>query len=220
MSSILKIYHGTLEPNLNPIYGGGMEYHDYGKGLYCVEDIEKAKEWACQHENNQTSYVYEYELSLDGLLPPLDLNEYTPAYWLSALASHRYSNKESAILKARRLSFINLFPVDCEQYDYILGWRANDKYFAFLRDFMGVAISYEAIVEAMKLGDLGQQVVLKSERAFTNCKQVNKITLSGDDYTHYFGSYHDNDSKAREKMVELRDTPGSTIEQILARGGL
>lgn len=217
---ILRIYHGSPDPNMIPEYGGGKEYHDYGKGFYCVEDEEMAKEWACQHNDTAVSFVYVYELDLAGLRPVLDLNACAPAYWLSALASHRYVSKEGALLRQRRERFIEAFPVDYEGADIIRGWRANDQYFAYLRDFLRMDISYEAVVEAMKLGDLGQQIVLKSERAFANCRQADRITIADNDYKMFFEQYKERDFIARTAMDSARELSGRSIEELISRSAV
>jgi len=216
--SILRLYHGSSDPNLIPTYDGGKEYHDYGKGFYCVEDMEMAKEWACQHTDATTSFVYVYELNLTGLDQIMDLNISAPAYWLSALATHRYVSKEGALLKQRRERFTEAFRVDCAGADVIKGWRANDQYFAYLRDFLRMDISYEAVVEAMRLGDLGQQIVLISDKAYTNCLQIDRITIEANEYGKYFQLYNERDFTARSAMDGARDIPGRSIEDLILRG--
>lgn len=79
--SVRRIYHGTTASDLKPCFGGGMNYHDYGNGLYCTEDLESAKEWACQHADTSVAYVYPLDLDMSGLQPVLDLNEREPVFW-------------------------------------------------------------------------------------------------------------------------------------------
>jgi len=215
---ILRIYHGSSDPNLVPTFSGGKEYHDYGKGFYCVEDIEMAKEWACQHNDKTISYVYAFNLNLLGLDQIMNLNTSAPAYWLSALAAHRYISKEGALLKQRRERFIKAFHVDCTTVDVVMGWRANDQYFAYLRDFLRMDISYEAVVEAMRLGDLGQQVVLISEKAYANCLLVDKIAINESEYDKYYKQYNERDLTARSAMNRARDLPGRSIEDLILKG--
>jgi len=216
--TVLRLYHGSPDAELIPSHESGKEYHDYGKGLYCVEDLEMAKEWACQHINAMVSFVYVYELDLSDMRSILDLSTYSPAYWLSALASHRYVSKEGALLRQRRERFIETFSVDYSSADVIKGWRANDKYFAYLRDFLRMDISYEAVVEAMKLGDLGQQIVLKSEHAFANCRQIDRITIEEKEYEKYFELYNKRDFAARSAMDSARDLSGRSVEDLIAGG--
>ena len=216
----LHLYHGNPDPDFKPFYGGGMSYHDYGKGLYCTEDQEQAKEWACQHVDISTSYVYSYELDITGLAPMLDLTEYLPVYWLSALAQYRFDAKESMARRERRERFIRLFSIDCEKYETIRGWRADDRYFAFLSAFLGMDISYEAVVQAMKLGDLGPQVVIKGKSAYSRNKEIDKLVISGSEYMKYQTQYIDRDRLARDSLRQVRDIPGQMLDKILENGGL
>ena len=45
----LILYHGSSEIVQAPVFGKGKSYNDYGRGFYCTEYIELAKEWACMH---------------------------------------------------------------------------------------------------------------------------------------------------------------------------
>lgn len=39
------LFHGSEFVVGNPIYGKGAKTNDYGRGFYCTENIELAKEW-------------------------------------------------------------------------------------------------------------------------------------------------------------------------------
>lgn len=54
-----------------------------------------------------------------------------------------------------------------ENYDVIIGYRADDSYFSFASAFLNNTISLAQLEKAMFLGKLGEQVVLKSEKAFS-----------------------------------------------------
>ncbi|MCL1793407.1 MAG: DUF3990 domain-containing protein [Oscillospiraceae bacterium] len=222
----LLLYHGSPVQDFEPFYGGGRDYHDYGKGLYCVYGTDAglglAKEWACQHEDHSHAYIYIYEFEYAGINPKLILNlsEYEPIYWLSVLARHRYSANETNIQRQRRLRMIEMFPVDFEQYEIIKGWRANDKYYAFLSLFLSEAISYEAVKAALGIGDLGYQFVIKGEGAYKNCKRIGIIPITSEEYADFYKSYHEKDEKSRQQLNSLRDIEGKTLNQILSEGGL
>ena len=49
----------------------------------------------------------------------------------------------------------------------MIGYRADDSYFSFAQDFLNNAISLRQLNHAMHLGSLGEQVVLKSKKAFS-----------------------------------------------------
>ena len=62
--------------------------------------------------------------------------------------------------------------IDISGFDVIIGYRADDSYFSFVQDFVAGPISYRQLGEAMRLGKLGEQIVLISERAFERIKYV------------------------------------------------
>ena len=61
---------------------------------------------------------------------------------------------------------IKNYHIDVGNYDVIKGYRADDSYFRFAEDFLNNTISIQKLEEAMYLGKLGEQIVLKSPRAF------------------------------------------------------
>ena len=58
------------------------------------------------------------------------------------------------------------FKINYEDYDLIRGYRADDSYFSFAQDFISGSISLRKLSNAMMLGDLDEQIVLKSKKAF------------------------------------------------------
>jgi hypothetical protein len=58
--------------------------------------------------------------------------------------------------------------------DVIIGYRADDSYFSYARDFISGVISYEQLGKAMQLGSLGEQYCLKTEKAFQHLKFIAK----------------------------------------------
>lgn len=164
------IWHGSPEIIEKPIFGLGKENNDYGLGFYCTESPELAKEWACQ-KPSQNGYANCYELNIAGLTT-LDLSckEYTILNWLAVLADNRNFRVSTAVSKQGRDYLLNNFLLDISNYDIITGYRADDSYFSFARAFVNNQISIEQLSEAMKLGKLGEQIVLKSEKAFDTIK--------------------------------------------------
>ena len=56
----LTIFHGSPEIIEKPQFGKGKTYNDYGRGFYCTEHIELAKEWACTEDVD--GFVNKYEI--------------------------------------------------------------------------------------------------------------------------------------------------------------
>ena len=66
MSKII-LYHGTQNKIVTPVFGGGNDKHDYGRGFYLTEVLNLAKEWAVCVPNSENGWVHKYELDCTGL---------------------------------------------------------------------------------------------------------------------------------------------------------
>ncbi len=49
---MIDIYHGSDHIIEQPQFGAGKPYNDYGRGFYCTEHVELAKEWACSADSD------------------------------------------------------------------------------------------------------------------------------------------------------------------------
>lgn len=159
------LYHGSQSIIEKPIWGFGKPYNDYGLGFYCTDSVDMAKEWGVFDKKD--GYANCYELECNGL-QILDLNseEYCILHWLTILLQNREFDVLSALALEAKEYLTKYFLVEYESYDAIIGYRADDSYFSFAQDFINGTISYRQLNDAMRLGKLGQQFVLKSERAF------------------------------------------------------
>lgn len=163
MGTILNIYHGSADIIETPEFGKGKPYNDYGLGFYCTENIELAKEWAC---NSQIfGFANKYELDTTDL-KILDLTNAAILTWLAVLVENRTFKLKSALAVEAHKYLHNEFLIDLSSYDIIRGYRADDSYFSFANAFLNGTLSLNHLSQAMKLGKLGEQVVLKSEKSF------------------------------------------------------
>lgn len=159
------LYHGSEFLIEKPEFGKGARHNDYGRGFYCTENIELARECACAKQKN--GYVNIYELDMEGL-KVLNLNDskYHILNWLAILADNRTYWQNGSIAEEAKKYIKEHFLIDITPYDIIVGYRADDSYFSFAQDFVSGVISLEKLSEAMRLGKLGEQIVLKSPKAF------------------------------------------------------
>ena len=194
------IYHGSEKIIEKPIYGKGNLRNDYGRGFYCTESEELAKEWACS--NNKNGFANKYELDTENLdILYLNSDNYNILNWLAILTKNRTYWENSTISEAAKKYITENFMVNTEGYDVIIGYRADDSYFSFARDFVSGTISYSQLSEAMKLGELGEQVVLISKKAFENIKF---IANSPADVQVYYTRKKERDRLARKKYRETK----------------
>ena len=162
---IRQLFHGSPSIIEKPQFGYGKVYNDYGLGFYCTDSLEMAKEWGVAQ--NRNGYANRYELDCEGL-KILDLNgpSFNILHWLAVLLENREFDVPSGLALEAKEYILNTFRVDYRSQDAIIGYRADDSYFSFAQDFINGTISYRQLNNAMHLGKLGQQFVLKSKQAF------------------------------------------------------
>ena len=159
------LYHGSPKAIETPLYGYGSKENDYGLGFYCTQSNDLAKEWACP--TVQSGFSNKYELDMDGLrVLHLNSDGYHILNWIAILLQNRIFAKRSPVARQANSYILNEFLPDISGYDVVIGYRADDSYFSYAKDFLNNTISVNQLSQAMKLGELGEQVVLKSEKAF------------------------------------------------------
>ena len=166
MNQKITLYHGSEQIVESPTFGLGKQNNDFGLGFYCTESEELAKEWAVSSLRN--GFVNRYSLDTE-YLKILNLNnpDYTILNWIAVLVAHRqFSIKSPAAQRAKRY-LIDNFGVNVNAYDLIIGYRADDSYFDFAASFLNNGISVQQLANAMRLGKLGEQIVIKSKYAFS-----------------------------------------------------
>lgn len=194
----ITIYHGS--PSIiTPIFGEGKAYNDYGKGFYCTENLELAKEWACSHDCD--GFANQYSLNMEGLrILNLNGSGYNILNWLAILLDNRkFTIGEGLPQEAKKYILTNFLP-EYNSFDIIKGYRADDSYFSYANDFINNSLSLSDLKEAMMLGKLGEQVVLKSKRAFEALTAVCAIQA---DHDEYYLRYCTRDEQARSRYREI-----------------
>ena len=203
MADLIDIYHGSVNKVERPVFGEGKAHNDYGRGFYCTEHVELAKEWACSSDSD--GYANHYQLDLTNL-SVLNLNDskYNILNWLSILLDNRKFNVAVGLPQRAKAYLLENFKVDYKKYDIIIGYRANDSYFSYAGDFVNGTLSLYDLSEAMRLGKLGEQVVLKSKKAFEALTFVEAINAPRQEY---FAKYKTRDEEARTKYRQIASKP-------------
>ena len=212
--SKLILYHGSPDIIEKPVFGRGKTYNDYGRGFYCTEHIELAKEWACTESTD--GYANKYEIETNGLsVLNLSTGNYTILNWLAILMLHRKGRLSTPMAKQGRDYLIQNFLPDFQSCDAIIGYRADDSYFSFARAFVTNTISLKQLGSAMRLGKLGEQYVLKSLRAFEAIKFIDYTVA---DNTVYYAKRKVRDNEARTaymKELEKDDINGIFMRDLI-----
>ncbi len=210
-----KIYHGSTMEIIKPEKDKGKSNNDYGKGFYCTIYKELASQWACKL--NEDGIVNEYEIDL-GNLNVLYLDEqYHILNWLAILLDNRVFSSETAIENQKYI--IDNYKIDYKEYDIIIGYRADDAYFKFVREFLTNQAGLNTLNDAMYLGELGLQAFIQSIKGFESINFINSYQVDREKfYTEYAKTVKEATGKYEKlkKENELKDTYIRDIK----RGGL
>lgn len=165
------LFYGSNGLIDKPIYGYGSLTNDYGRGFYLTPDKDMANLWASKFSNG---YSITYDLDLTDL-NVLNLSSNTKEdtlRWIALLIKNRFDDRTKA-KNTKAIEWLNkYYSIDTSSYDVIIGYRADDTYFNYSKAFLKNEISLETLEKAMKMGNLGKQVVLISEKAFSKITRV------------------------------------------------
>lgn len=200
MDKIKTLYHGSKNIIPKPEYGLGKPYNDYGLAFYCTESDELAREWAVARDRD--GFVNQYQLDMNNLsVLNLNADDYTILHWLAILLDNRTFDVQSDFGEEAVAYLRAHFLVDYDRYDVIIGYRADDSYFTFAQDFLNNVISLRTLSRAMYLGRLGEQVALKSKRAFSQLVFEGQKTV---ERMKWYPRKELRDQRAREEYARLR----------------
>ena len=198
----MTLYHGNKDKDMIPKYGAGKKENDYGQGLYTTPDEELGKEWAYStYSKGDQGYIHKYALNIEGL-KILDLTEKHSLHWIAELVYNRTINTEGKeALQDTIDDFISQYKLDTSGYDIIIGYRADDSYFTYAIDFVSGSIYLDTVEKALRNGDLGLQVFIKSKKAFAqlgNAVSIEPVDIS------YSRKYRTRDLNARERYKQIK----------------
>ena len=210
----MRLYHGSPNKVIVPQYGLGEEKHDYGKGFYLTENVELAKEWAVCRPDETNGWVHQYELDTTDL-KILDFEKRDILSWLAELMKHRDADtgRRYKVLAPR---FIEKYQISTEDYDVIKGWRANASYFYIAKCFVRDEVDISILPDLLKLGDLGIQYCLKSEKAFQALKEEHSA-LKEVEFSKANPQYIQRDRTVREAMYALINSDENKIDKVFSK---
>ena len=217
MKNLITIYHGSSQVVDTPTFGTGRKNNDFGLGFYCTESNDLAKEWAVSSLRDGFSNRYTLDTEY---LRILNLNspDYTVLNWIAVLVEQRLFSIRTPIARRARQYLIEHFGINVNAYDLIIGYRADDSYFDFAEAFLNNSITVEQLSRAMRLGKLGEQIVLKSRFAFS------KIMYEGFEAAEkerYYVLRKARNDEANQTYLGIQEEEGDGLYmQDILRGGI
>lgn len=217
MDKIITIYHGSEKIVEKPIFGGGRKNNDFGLGFYCTASKELAKEWAVSNLYDGISNCYTLDTEYLNILN-LNSSDYSILNWIAVLVEHRVFSIKNPVARRAKRYLLENFSINVNAFDLIIGYRADDSYFDYAESFLNNAISVEQLARAMKLGKLGEQIVIKSKFAFSKLKYEGYDIANKGRYYVFRKDRNDEANKLYMEMLE-EESDGLYIQDII-RGGI
>ena len=217
MDKIITLYHGSERIIERPEFGLGRKNNDFGLGFYCTESDDLAKEWAVSSLRNGFSNRYTLDTEYLNILN-LNSPDYTILNWIAVLVEHRLFSIKTPVARRAKRYLIDNFDINVNAYDLITGYRADDSYFDYAESFLNNGISVEQLARAMRLGKLGEQIVVKSQHAFSKLKFEGFDIAEKDKYYVLRKARDDEANRLYFGMLE-EESDGLYIQDIM-RGGI
>lgn len=174
----IQVFHGSDHVIKQPLFHGGRTDNDYGNGFYITEYEDRARSWAALNGFPNQSIVNVYQLDFTGL-KILDLNDFGVLSWIAEVTANRGTNQETTQLVADRI--IERYRVNSTHFDIIKGYRADDSYTQVIEAFLLNQINIYEVQRLFYKGELGNQLFLKSEKAFSQIHWVNAYSVADQD---------------------------------------
>ena len=208
------IYHGSGVIVSKPDIRKSRPDTDYGPGVYCTEDVELAREWACDEKHS--GYLNRYEIDISKMkILNLNSDDYSVLSWLALLVKNRATQIRTPLQQEVIRWIIDNHLMDISDYDVIIGYRADDSYFDIVNMFLLNTISLEQLSTAFTLGDWGDQFVLKSDKAFSEICFIGSEPV---DTRIYYPKRKLRDEKARSDFFNMAgriDKTGTFIRDLI-----
>lgn len=217
MERIITLYHGSEQLIEEPTFGKGKLNNDFGLGFYCTESEDLAKEWAVSSLRN--GFANRYTLGTE-YLNVLNLNspDFTILNWIAVLVEHRLFSIKTPVARRAKRYLVENFSVNVNAFDVITGYRADDSYFDYAESFLNNGITVEQLARAMRLGKLGEQIVLKSRFAFSKLHYEGFEVADRETYFCLRKARNDEANRVYMEMLE-EESDGLYIQDIM-RGGI
>lgn len=178
----LILWHGSSMEITTPDLSKSRDTIDFGRGFYLTKDYNTAIKWACRRVKTP-AFVNRYELDCNGL----DIKEFTlNEEWLEFVLNNRHGANTKFT-----------------SYDLIIGAIADDKLFGTIDLFERGLISIEGAIMVINSMKIGNQYVLKTNKALEHLTFLNSIEIKGSKRTKYEALIKEDSKRATERTEML-----------------
>ena len=129
--------------------------------------------------------------------------------WIAVLLANRTFQLDLEIAVEVRDYLLANFMPPIGDADVVVGYRADDSYFNYAEAFVSNGLSISRLNDALRLGKLGIQIALRSEKALGKLRFVRADEVPWDEY---HGRYVSRDAGARrERRESLKKGAPATV---------
>ena len=161
----MRVFHGSLVEVRNPEIRRGDVVGDFGIGFYVTSSIDQARRFVKtkgRREGKNSGFVSIYEL---------DESLFTEQFKGLKFVGPTLEWAKFVCANRTRPSFSH-------EFDYVMGPVANDQVYATFSFFEGGLISFEMLIEQLRVRQLTDQILFHSERALQLLRFVGSEIVS------------------------------------------
>ena len=212
------IYHGSEFIIEKPKYLKGNIHNDYGLGFYCCTNKDLSKEWAAKRTGH--GYINKYIIR-DDRLKILDLTKppfNDVLFWTALLMHNRELSDDLRNNYPLELKYLEEnYLINVNEYDVVIGYRADDSYFHFPEAFVRSEITLESLNKIFHAGELGKQYVIISQRAFNLLKFIDYEEVFEQSREDYYKRKRGADKVFTDLLAADRYSDGTRIRDLIKK---
>ena len=202
----MVLYYGSATLFTKPTFGVGNSSNDYGRGFYMTPDKKIADLWASKFPYGGYNLKFKIDLNKLRILYLNTATEKDVISWITLLVTHRFDKDEYEKSKETIEWLKRHYNLNIDDYDMIIGYRADDSYFNYSSEFVQNNLSLEALSMSMKLGKLGLQYALISKKAFQLLEFVSYTVVEHSDEYETFRLKTLNEFREIKKQDNVNNT--------------
>lgn len=228
----MTVYHGSEKPTEAMRLNTGKGIHDFGPGFYVTVDRTEAEKWAALRswevknideqgssdsgliaQRKVKSYINKYSFDTSNL-SILDLTnlEKSLLYWVSIVLKNRDMNFGSEFVNVAKDYLFKNFDTDISEYDVIIGHRADNSCFSFVRDFLQNSLGYNELLDALRTDVSGTEICIRTEKALDKLKYMGFEEADGSAFAR--AKLSDEKLRITAENIRKRVKPGERLNMI------
>lgn len=200
------IYHGSKKIIKEVKVKGSNPANDYGPAFYLTKDLDAAKSWACRNDSLGVVNKYVINDKAFSNLKILDLtskDKFSVLNWMAILMHFRTLDSSFVRNNQMVIEWLSKHYIDIDDYDVIIGFRADDSYFRFPLRFISNDLAFEDLEDVFLSGHLGIQYAFISPQAI----KVLKFSSAIECEDSFLGHHYSVVEKATREFDELINRP-------------